>query len=155
MTKKSHVPQNMNQAQVQNMLKFIDSSQSETTKAHIFSQLGHECFYSRKLDEWIGKYKGNVQAFLDWVNIEKASKYWERLEFIEDHSQLILTGKKVAGCACAFADCSQPPLSLCHYCCKHFQEELFSTLLEQPVEVEITAAFLLGNERCSTRIHLA
>jgi hypothetical protein len=152
--KRKHTPQAMNHEQVRNILKFIEASQTESVKESIFRQLGHECFYARKLDEWIGHYKGDVQAFLDWVNLEKASKYWERLAFDEEHTTLILTGRKVEGCACPFADCSQPPRALCHYCCKHFQQELFGTLLGQNVEVEITEAFLLGNERCSTIIHL-
>jgi hypothetical protein len=91
---------------------------------------------------------------MDWVNIENASMYWERLACSQDHGALILTGKRVEGCACTFADCPQPPQSLCHYCCKRFQEEIFGALLGQQVMVEITEAFLLGGERCSTRIHL-
>jgi hypothetical protein len=153
--KKKYIPQDMNQEQVCNILKFIEMSQSETVKGSIFQQLGHECFYARGLDKWIGQYKEDVQAFLDWVNIEKASKYWEHLEFNEDRSTLILTGKKVEGCACAFADCVQPPKSLCRHCCKNFQQEMFATLLGQKVEVQITEAFLLGGERCSTWIHLS
>ena len=151
--KTSQISQAMNQEQVKNILKFIDASQDESVKESICSQLGHECFYARHLDAWIGQYTGNVQAFLDRINVEKA-KYWERLEFTEDGTTLILTGKKVEGCACAFADCSQPPLSLCHYCCKNFQQELFGMLLGRKVEVKITEAYLLGNERCSTTIHL-
>ncbi len=151
---KSHVPQEMNQDQVKNILKFIDALQDESVKESIFSQLGHECFYARKLDEWVGSYRENVQAFLDRVNIQHASKYWERLEFSEDGTMLVLTGKKVAGCACAFADCPQPPQSLCHFCCKTFQQELFGTLLGQKVEVTVTASYLLGDERCNTIIHL-
>jgi hypothetical protein len=150
---KSHIPLEMNQEQVKNVLKFIDALQDESIKKSIFSQLGHACFHDRNLDDWIGQYTGNVQVFLDWVNIEKASKYWESLEFTEDGTTLILTGKKVKGCACAFADCPQPPLSLCHYCCKNFQRELFGMLLGRKVEVKITEAYLLGDERCSTTIH--
>ena len=152
--KKKHIPQAMNQEQVRNTLKFIDASQSKAVKEDIFNQLGHQCFYARKLDKWIGQYREDVQSFLDWVNLENASKYWERLEFDEEHRMLILTGRKVAGCACAFADCEQPPKSLCFYCCKNFQQEMFGTLLGQEVEVEITEAFLLGDERCNTKIHL-
>ena len=151
---KSHIPQEMNQEQVRNILKFIDASQDESVKESIFGQLGHECFYARKLDNWISQYSGDVQAFLDRVNVQHASKYWERLEFPEDGTVLVLTGKKVEGCACAFADCSQPPQSLCHYCCKNFQQELFGMLLGQKVEVKITESYLLGDERCSTTIHL-
>ena len=154
MTKKSHVPLEMNHEQVKNILKFIDFSQTELIKEQIFSQLGYECFYSRNLNEWIRQCEGDVQAFLDRINVEKSSKYWESLEFNDDHTMLILTGKKVEGCACSFADCANPPLSLCQYCCKNFQQEFFAMLLGQPVEVEITEAFLLGDERCSTIINL-
>jgi hypothetical protein len=146
------ISQEMNPDQVINILKFIDATQSESVKDRIFSQLGHECFYARKLDAWIDPYRGNVQAFLDRINIEHASKYWERLEFTEDRTKLVLTGKKVQECACAFAGCSQPPLSLCHYCCKNFQQELFGRLLGQKVEVTITESYLLGGERCSTTL---
>ena len=152
--KTPHRPQDMNQEQVKNILKFIDASQSESVKTRIFHQLGYECFYARKLDEWIDQYRGDVQAFLDRVNIQHASKYWESLEFTEDRTMLILTGKHVQGCACAFADCSHPPLSLCQYCCKNFQQVLFGRLLGQTVEVTITESYLLGGERCSTTIRL-
>ena len=152
--KKPHTYQEMNQEQVKNILKFIDASQSESVKDSIFSQLGHECFYARNLDAWIGQYGEDVQAFLDRVNVQHASKYWESLEFSEDRTMLILIGKHVQGCACAFADCSHPPQSLCHYCCKNFQQELFGMLLGQTVEVKITASYLLGDDRCNTTIHL-
>ena len=154
MMSKPRTFQDMNQEQVRNLLKFVDASQGEAVKESIFSQLGHECFYARKLDAWIGQYTGNVQAFLDRVNVQKTAKYWERLEFTPDGKTLVLTGKKVEGCACAFADCEQPPLSLCNYCCKNFQQEMFGTLLGQKVEVTITESYLLGGERCNTEIHL-
>jgi hypothetical protein len=150
----SPTPPEMNADQVKNILKFIDASQSETVKASIFSQLGHECFYARKLDAWIEPYRENVEAFLDRVNIEHASKYWEKLEFNEDGTILILTGRQVEGCACAYAECAQPPRSLCHFCCKNFQQEMFGMLLGKKVEVTITESYLLGGKRCSTTIHV-
>ena len=60
--KKKHTPQEMNQEQVRNILKFIDASQDEGVKESVFSRLGHECFYARHLDDWIGQYTGDVQA---------------------------------------------------------------------------------------------
>jgi hypothetical protein len=151
---KKHTAQEMDQKQVQELIKYIDSSFDDTVREKVFSRLGYECFYSRKLNEWIGKYTDNVQAFLDWINVEKKSKYWEALEFNEDRTILTLTGRKVEGCACAFADCPNPPKSLCYYCCKNFQQQLFGMLLGQKVNVEITKSFLLGDERCDTLIHL-
>ncbi|MBN1401472.1 MAG: hypothetical protein JXA74_11585 [Anaerolineae bacterium] len=154
MTDRPHVPQEMNQEQVRNILKYVEETQSDVVVASLFGQLGYECFYARHLDRWIGQYTGDVQAFLDRVNVQQASKYWERLEFSRDGRTLVLTGRPVQGCACAFADCADPPLSLCQHCCKSFQEALFGTLLGQPVEVTITASFLLGDARCNTTIHL-
>ena len=144
----------MNQGQVQNILKYIDATQSEAVKSSIFDRLGRECFTAHRLDESLAPYRGNVQAFLDWVNVQQGSKYWEKLEFSAHGRTLFLTGRIVAQCACAFAACPQPPLALCHSCCKAFQQEFFRTLLGQEVEVEITTAFLLGDDRCSTAIHL-
>lgn len=147
-------PQDMQPDQVKNILSFIDASQSDEVKRSIFGQLGHECFYTRKLDKWVEQYRGNVQGFLDRVNVEHKSPYWERLEFTADGAALVLTGKIVQGCACAFADGPQPPQALCHYCCKRFQEEIFGMLLGRTVEVTITDAYLLGGQRCSTLIRL-
>ena len=144
----------MNLEQVQNILKFIEATQTETVKADIFRQFGRECFHTRKNDGWLEQYRGNVQAFLDRVNIQQAATYWEKLEFSEDGKTLFLTGRIAEKCACAYADCPLPPKSLCNSCCKGFQQEFFHTLLGQPVEVEITEAYLLGGERCSTAIHL-
>jgi hypothetical protein len=101
------------------------------------------------------QYCGDIQAFLDRVNVEHASPYWEKLAFNDDRSILFLTGKRVQGCVCAFGECEQPPKALCTYCCKTFQEHMFRTLFDRDVEVEITESFLYGGERCSTAIHLA
>lgn len=144
----------MSEKQVQEILKFIDTSFDDPVREKVFNRLGYECFHSRQMDKWIGKYTSNVQAFLDMVNVEKKSVYWESLEFNEDRSVMKLTGKKVEGCACAFADCPNPPKSLCHFCCKNFQQELFGMLLAKEVKVEITKAYLLGDDSCDTLIHL-
>jgi hypothetical protein len=154
--RKARSPQEVavNLKQARKILQFIDASQSETVKENIFSQLGHECFYTRQLDAWIDSFQGDVQAFLDRINLQQASKYWESLEFSADHTQLILTGRKVTGCACGFAVGARPPVALCHYCCTSFQQALFGRLLGRKVAVEITEAYLLGDERCSTTIFL-
>ena len=128
----SHKYMDMNQAQVRNILTYIDETQDEPVKKDLFGQLGYQCFHAGKARDWIASFSGDVQALLDWV----------------------LTGREVQGCACAFADCAQPPQSLCHYCCKAFQQALFGKLLNRKVEVTITEAFLLGDNRCSTIIQL-
>ena len=150
-----NIPQEMNHDQVKSLLRFIDDTQDEAVKEELFGRLGRDCFYSRRLDSWIAGYRGDLEAFLDWVNVKKGSRYWERLEPAADGRTLVLTGKEVDGCACAFADCGDPPTSLCRHCCRRMQEELFGLLLGRKVEVRVTEAFLLGDKRCSTEIVLA
>jgi len=144
----------MNHEQVRDLLKHIDATQNETVKSNIFAQLGYGCFHTRQLKQWIDGFDGDVELFLDNINVEHKSRYWESLIFSSDKKQLILTGKEVDGCACAFADCDDPPLSLCNYCCKNFQQELFKYLLHKPVDVTITASYLRGDRRCNTIIEI-
>jgi len=95
-----------------------------------------------------------TKKFLDNINVQHNSKFWESLVFSADQSRLILTGKEVDGCACSYAAGDAPPLALCNHCCKNFQQELFSYLLGKPVEVTITESYLLGGKRCSTIIDI-
>jgi hypothetical protein len=143
----------IHQEQVQKLLQYIDATQSEAVKSSIFHQLGRECFYTTKQDLWLAQFRGNPQAYFDRVNVQHAAKFWEKLEYSEDGKTLYLTGRVVQKCACAFADCTQPPLALCNFCCKGFQQEFFRTLLGREVEIEITDSYLFGGERCSTAIH--
>jgi hypothetical protein len=144
----------MKPEQVKSILQYIDSTQPENIKRDIFCQLGRECFRTGNTDAWVAAYQGHIQAFLDRVNLENKSPYWEKLEFNADRSILYLTGRKVQACACAFGDCEKPPVSLCQYCCKTYQENIFGMLFQRKVEVEITESRILGGERCSTAIHL-
>jgi hypothetical protein len=151
-TTKYSIP--MNQEQVNNLLKYIDTALDETTKIKIFTQLGHDCFFCRHTNRWVDQFEGDVQKFLDDINVQHKSTFWESLVFSADKKRLILTGKEVDGCACTYAACEAPPLALCNHCCKSFQQELFSYLLGKPVEVIITESYLLGNQRCSTIIEI-
>lgn len=144
----------MNQEQVKNLLGYIDTAADEPTKDSLFTQLGRDCFYCRHTDQWVDHFQGDVQKFLDNINIQHQSRFWESLVFSPAKKQLILTGREVDGCACAFADSDTPPISLCKSCCKGMQEELFARLLGKPVNVRITESYLLGNQRCSTIVDI-
>lgn len=144
----------LNHDQINNVLKFIDASQNENVKKEVFGELGRQCFTCLTVKEWVEGFDGNVQAFLDRVNVEDKSPYWKNLVFNEDRSILYLTGKEVSKCACVYAECDDPPLSLCYHCCKTFQERIFSTLFGCEVRVEITKSYLLGDKSCDTAIYI-
>jgi len=144
----------LNHDQIVNVLKHIDAGQDESIKKEVFGELGRQCFSCRTVKEWVEGFHGDVQAFLDRDNKEGKSPYWQSLVFDEDRSILYLTGREVDKCACVYAECDDPPLSLCAHCCKTFQEQIFGTLFGRVVTVEITESVLLGDTRCSTKIHL-
>ncbi len=144
----------MNKEQVVKIIKYIDASQNETIKKDIFTQLGNECFACGHSNEYGMSFCNNYQKLLDEVNIERKAPYWEKLEFNEDKSILYLTGKITDRCVCAFGRINNPPKSLCLYCCKTFQENLFRTVFNKKVTVEITESSILGGKRCSTVIHI-
>jgi hypothetical protein len=141
----------MNKNQVRQLLKFIDYSINESDKEKIFYKLGIECLYSRNYDKWVISFRDNQEEFFNRVKRGK-SRYWEKLEYDKDKSVITLVGRKFQTCVCEYGQCEEPPKSLCNYCCKRFQEEMFGLLLEKKVNVRIDESIILGGERCSTTI---
>jgi hypothetical protein len=137
--------------QIQNVLRFVDSSMHESVKKQIFGRLGIEHTTKDSFINWINNYKKDVKSFFDMVNTNKDT-YWEKVEYNPDLSAITIIGKVVDKCACPYAQCENPPLSLCNYCCKDFQKQMFEMLLDKKVKVRIDAAYLLGDNRCSTTI---
>lgn len=142
----------LNPQQMKNVFAYIDSGQSEEVKKDIFEKLGQECFLISK--GWVDSIGQDIRKLMDDVNSRGLSPYWEKLQFNEDQSILYLTGRKVERCACALGSLEHPPRSLCNYCCKKFQEQVFGAFLGRAVTVEITESYILGGERCSTAIHI-
>ena len=137
--------------QVQNVLSFVENSMSENVKKDIFERLGYEHTTDPGFINWIDGYKKNLKSFFDRVNSGE-DRYWESMEYDPEKSAVKIVGKPVDKCACPYAQCPNPPESLCHYCCKNFQVAMFEMLFDKQVEVRIDEAFLLGDKRCSTTI---
>lgn len=145
-------PVKFNPKQIQNTLKFIDGTQDETVKRCIFNELGNQCFHATGIANHMEAYRGKPEEYLRRVNDEHAVPYWESLLPGEDGNSYILTGVVADRCVCSLAGGADAPLSLCDYCCKQFQTQLFSTLFDREVEVEITSSYLKGGSRCSAII---
>ena len=132
---------------------FIEENFDESDRKKIFSNLGYECFYSKNRDKWIKSYKADLDSFFNWANSGK-SIYWEKLEYDKKNSKIKVISRKFKTCICAYAQCPDPPKSLCNYCCKGFQKVLFETLLDKKVEVKIDESILLGGKRCCTTVNI-
>jgi hypothetical protein len=141
----------IDQRQIQNVLRFVDSSMDESVKKQIFERLGLEHTTKDRYINWINGYKKDIKSFFEMVNTNKDT-YWEKLEYNPDLSAIKVTGRLVDKCACPYAQCENPPKSLCNYCCKNYQKQMFEMLLEKKVKVQIDESFLLGGKRCSTTI---
>ncbi|MGA2406339.1 MAG: hypothetical protein ABSF81_06265 [Bacteroidales bacterium] len=143
----------IDQRQIQNVLRFVDSSMDESVKKQIFERLGLEHTTKDRYASWINGYKKDIKSFFDMVNTNKDT-YWEKLEYNPDLSAIKVTGRLVDKCACPYAQCENPPKSLCNYCCKSYQKQMFEMLLEKKVNVQIDESFLLGGKRCNTTIFI-
>jgi hypothetical protein len=143
----------VDQRQIRNVLRFVDSSMDEPAKRQIFERLGLEHTTNDRYLSWLNPYKKDIKSFFDMVNNHKDT-YWEKLEYDPDLAAIKVTGKIVDKCACPYAQCENPPKSLCYYCCKSYQTQMFGILLDKKVTVQIDEAFLLGGKRCSTTIFI-
>ena len=137
--------------QVIHLLKFIEENFDESVREKIFGKLGQECFYSRGLDKWIHSFNQDVDSFVNWVNSGQ-SKYWKKVEYNRENSTLKVISRKSPVCVCAYAQCPDPPKSLCNHCCRMFQKEIFKTLLGKEVEVQVDSSTLLDGGSCNTTI---
>lgn len=144
----------VNRDQIIKLLQFIDTSVDEPSKEKIFNKLGTECLYSRGYNKWVLGFKDNQDEFFARVQ-RGQSTFWEKLEYDKEKSVITLVGKVVKSCACDYSKSDPPPKALCNYCCKKFQEEMFSLLLGKKAKVRIDESFLLGGERCSTTIFIS
>ena len=144
----------LNPKQVRNTLKFIHDTQDEDVKQSIFSELGHQCFCATGIKDYYEKFRGKPEEYLKRVNDDHSVIYWESILPGNDGESYILTGTPVDKCVCSLAEGKDAPLSLCDICCRNFQKQLFSTLFDREVDIEITASFLKGDGRCSTLIRL-
>ncbi len=143
----------INKVQITELLKFIDSLVNEKDKKRIYKELGKQCLYSGNYNKWIVGFKNNIDEFFDMIQGDEAS-YRDKLEHDTEKSIITLIGKKNDACTCGYADCEDPPRSLCNYCCKRFQEKMFGLLLNIKVDVRIEESILLGVERCTTTIFI-
>jgi hypothetical protein len=143
----------MNKKQIRSLFRKLDEIDDIGTKKDIFSHLGGACYSCRGVDKWIKTFNNDIHRMIDWISGNE-SPYWEKLEFGESGETLYLTGKKTESCVCEYSGSEKALESLCLYCCKRFQEILWSDLLKRKVSVEITEAVNLGGRRCSTRIYL-
>jgi len=137
--------------QIQNVLKYVDSLDDEQIKRGVFERLGYEHVTNKAYHDYLVGFRKDLKSYFDNVNTGK-DRYWEKMEWDPARSEIRVTGKVVDRCACSYAQCENPPLSLCNYCCKNFQKAMFELMLDRKVDVRIDEAFLLGDKRCSTTI---
>jgi len=139
--------------QIQNVLSYIDSSMDESIKKNIFERIGYEHTTEDSFINWINGTKNNVKDLFDYINSQTdKNSHWEKIEYDPVLSTLKITGKPADRCACPYAQAANPPKSLCNYCCKNFQKNMFEMLLDKPVKVQLDETFLLGGKRCSVTI---
>ena len=123
-----------------NLMKNMDTHLEEETKIKILEECGRSCAknnikeealkYQGKLDDWLGKMK-------KWVGAKNIQKQEDRIQVV------------YSKCYCQLVQDIPPILSasFCN-CSRGWLMEIFETVLEKPVTVEMEDSIMKGGEQC-------
>ncbi|MGD2090331.1 MAG: hypothetical protein PVH61_29410 [Candidatus Aminicenantes bacterium] len=123
-----------------NLMKNMDTHLEEETKIKLMEECGRSCAqnsikeealkYQGKLDDWLGKMK-------KWVGVKNIHQQQDRIQVVYDK------------CFCQLVQDIPPILSasFCH-CSRGWLMEIFETVLEKPVTVEMEDSIMKGGKQC-------
>lgn len=129
------------------MVHFMETKLNEEDRNAWIEEMGRAC--ANEYKEHTKKYIGHPEDYLaqlegKWID----EAYYEKTEACE---VILIRGQKKEKCYCPFVDNEKMPCSFCS-CSLGFQKEVFSTILEKPVQVELVNSILAGDQRCSFKI---
>ena len=128
-------------------LEILSSSVNEEKSIEILEKLGRECAKEYR-DSYV-KFKGNIEGFL-----EEIKKEWvENAVFDKEANSIRISGKKKESCFCPFVDKSITPSSFCN-CSLGYNKEVFETIVNKPVKVQLGQSILRGGNSCDVLIEI-
>ena len=111
----------------------------------LLDQLGREC--SREFAPLYGKFKGNVEGFLEMCRQDWKMKY----KHDPVARRVVVYGEKTGKCVCPFVDPARMDAAFCN-CSLGWQQETFSTVIGKEVKVSILNSVLRGGRSCDFAI---
>jgi predicted hydrocarbon binding protein len=123
------------------LVEILNSSLDEPTRAKVFEELGREC--ARQFSYLSAPFKGDLKGFLAKIQ----TQWVEKVEHDEQSRTIRITDRNPK-CSCALVAPQKTPGAFCD-CSRGWQKETYSSIVGEPVEVEVVQSILRGAPRCA------
>jgi hypothetical protein len=134
------------QARYGKLLDILTVQLGEPPLIETLRQLGGFCASGMQL---LAKHKGNVDAFIR----EFGEKYGEAITFDREKGIITIVGPERTTCFCPLVNTHTTPKVVCN-CSLGWQQQVYETLLEKPVEVTLKESVLRGGKHCVFEIRI-
>ena len=114
------------------------------TRQRVLETMGREC--AKEFAPLTERFRGKPQEFL-----EEGRRQWMKDASYDDATKTVRVVDRSPHCTCAFVQPGLTPADFCA-CTLGWQKEAYSTILGEPVDVELESSVLRGGTCCAFRI---
>ena len=134
------------QYRIAKLIEIMYSTLDEKTCQEILEKVGREC---GKVFGVYKKYRGNIAGYIN----EVARKYHKEVNYDQKRGIIKITSDKREDCVCSLATKEFTPATFCD-CSAGLFKEIYETVLEKSVNVNVKESVLRGAERCVFEISI-
>ena len=128
------------------LIRIMVSTLEEKTCQEILEKLGREC--GRTFGVY-SKYRGNIEGYIDNV----ARKWYKEVLYDKKEGKIKIISDKREDCVCSLATKDFTPHAFCD-CSAGLFKEIYETVLDNSVNVNVIESALRGSERCVFEISI-
>ena len=111
------------------------------TRQRVLETMGREC--AKEFAPLTERFRGKPQEFL-----EEGRRQWMKDASYDDATKTVRVVDRSPHCTCAFVQPGLTPADFCA-CTLGWQKEAYSTILGEPVDVELESSVLRGGTCCA------
>ena len=109
-------------------------------RKEILEKMGRNCASSTS---WAEKYKGDPEVYFEFMN----TAHGETITYDRKKGLIKVVSGERDQCPCPIVDSSKTPPYYCH-CSIGWQKQIYETMLDKKVEVNLVESVLRGSKRC-------
>jgi predicted hydrocarbon binding protein len=134
------------QYRIAKLIEIMYSTLDEKTYQEILEKVGREC---GKVFGVYLKYRGNIEGYID----EVARQWYKEVKYDQKEGIIKIISDKREDCVCSLATKEFTPHTFCD-CSAGLFKEIYETVLENSVNVDVIESVLSGAERCVFKIRM-
>ncbi len=116
----------------------------EPTRTRVLETLGREC--AREFSSMTEPFRGKPREY-----VEEARRRWASEATYDEAAGTIRVAGRPGPCVCPFVQAGLTPTDFCT-CSLSWQKEVFSVVLNRPVDAQLESSVLRGGTQCTHRI---